>query len=246
MHEREHDATTAAGHEHDPLDEVFDAEADPRVGAVLHAASTRLPVAPDELTARRHLKATRPQLRALRRAARQVSLPVLVLRRTAVATAAAAALALTLAFTGSLPAPAQELAADAAEQHFRITLPRPPAEPDAAPEVVELPEQVPDRARIPEQVPVPGGQGPPDDRPGVAPHEGVGNRPAELPGLGPEQRPGARPDRGVFGELPPGDPTPDGADGPPAELPPADADAPSHDPLDLDLPTDENLPEVAP
>lgn len=163
----------------DPLDALFDAEDDPRVGAVLQAVRTRLAEEPDELTVRRHLKAMR--------AAKPATLARRLLQRSAVAVAAAMVLTATLAAVGSLPGPVQEIAADAA-QKVGIQLPRPPAPdvslPDTAPDEVELPE-LPDEAsdealtRVPEQVP-------PAER---GPSAGHGLEVAEDRGLDPSRLP---------------------------------------------------------
>ena len=190
MTDTQHEPTPFPGPERDPLDELFDAEDDPRVDAVLHAVGARLSEGPDELTARRHLKAMR-QAVPTRTATPLVRRLVL---RTAAATGVAAALTLVLAFTGSLPAPAQQLASDTASR-FGIQLPGAQAEEAEADGFVELPDEIPDHARIPEQVPVPGGQGQPDELPGP-PVEG--EQPRGLDQAGQRAR-GPLPD----GELPP-------------------------------------------
>ncbi len=102
----------------DTLDEVFDVEDDARVESVLRAVGSRLSEPPDEFTSRRHIRSMH--------AARPALPPRVVVQRSVATAAAAVALVGALAAFGSLPAPAQQVAANVAEV-LGIELQRPPA-----------------------------------------------------------------------------------------------------------------------
>ncbi|MFA9443972.1 hypothetical protein [Egicoccus sp. AB-alg6-2] len=104
--------------DHDPLDELTGPQDDPRVEVVLCTIADRLQAPPDEMTARRHRRAIVAELPLG---------PVGILRRSGIAGVAAAVAVFALALGGLLPAPVQQVAADAAAR-VGILLPRPTAE----------------------------------------------------------------------------------------------------------------------
>ncbi|MEX2503709.1 MAG: hypothetical protein WD378_02595, partial [Egicoccus sp.] len=132
---------------HDPLDELFGPQDDPRVDAALRAIGDRLLEAPDDLTARRHRRAMA--------AARPVGIRQVV-QRTAVAGVAAAVAAFALAVGGLLPGPAQEVVADLASL-VGLDLPRPEPSGDVVGEPTpsgSTVEEIPDGGEAP-STPVP-------------------------------------------------------------------------------------------
>ncbi|MFA9431708.1 hypothetical protein [Egicoccus sp. AB-alg2] len=125
---------------HDPLDDLVDPQDDPRVAAAFLAIERELGAPPDEVTAQRHRRAIRSALGATGHQA---------VRRSVAAGLTTAAVLAGLAAGGLLPAPAQEVVADAAAW-VGFDLPRPsddtaaPTPDDVVPAMDD--EDVPDRS----------------------------------------------------------------------------------------------------
>ena len=192
--------------DHDPLEQLFDPQEDPRVAAAFRSIERELGTPPDEVTVQRHRRAVRAELAPVG--------PRQIVGRAVVAGLASAAAVAGLAVAGLLPATAQDIVADAAAL-VGLELPRPhqdasPGEPGL--EVPGNPETGGDGADAPGDAdaarndaaparPVPPATGPDVDTPGASDHDegpgatppAHGEPPAGVPSGSPTSTPPATP-----------------------------------------------------